>query len=149
MFSETKSREKAIWVTPPSFIEISKMMKGTLGETLAIHFTECTENSLTARMPIHSQYSGLLHGGASAALAETVGSVAANHCVDRSRKICLGLDLNINHIKSVSDGHVSATARPFHVGKTTQVWEILIHNDQKRLIAVARLTLAVIDKTDE
>jgi len=89
---------------------------------------------------------GLLHGGASVALAETLGSVAANLCVDREKKMCVGLEINANHIRPVTNGFVYGTARSIHVGASTQVWEIRIHNEQEKLVCISRLTLAVLDK---
>lgn len=89
---------------------------------------------------------GLLHGGASVALAETLGSVAANLCVDRKLQYCVGLEINANHIKSIRQGDVKGTARPIHIGKRTQVWDIKIINEQNELISISRITLAVMDK---
>jgi uncharacterized protein (TIGR00369 family) len=88
---------------------------------------------------------GIVHGGATAALAETVASAAANYCVDPG-KVCVGLDLNINHIRAVSGGFVTAVAKPLHLGKTTQVWEIKIMNEAGQLISAARLTIAILSR---
>lgn len=137
-----------IWKHPLKLDELNKRGKNTLSEHLNIVFSEVTNTSLSAIMPITSQVSqpvGILHGGASCALAETVGSAAANYCVDPTF-ICVGLDININHLKSVSKGTLTATATPFHLGKSTQVWQIEIQDDQKRLIAISRLTMAVLKK---
>jgi uncharacterized protein (TIGR00369 family) len=95
-----------------------------------------------------SQPMGIMHGGASAALAETVASVAANYCVDPS-KVCVGLELNINHIRPLKNGYADAVAKPLHLGKTTQVWEIKIYDPAKKLVSVARLTLAIIRPLDK
>lgn len=103
---------------------------------------------MTARMPADrrtNQPMGIVHGGATAALAETVASAAANYCVEKG-KICVGLELNINHIRAVSAGFVTAVTKPLHIGKSTQVWEIKIVNEARQLISAARLTLAVIAK---
>ncbi|MGH8241125.1 MAG: hotdog fold thioesterase, partial [Steroidobacteraceae bacterium] len=102
-----------------------------------------------ATMPVdHTtrQIMGVLHGGASAALAETVGSFAANMCVDSSRYLCVGQEINANHLRPVPGGHVTATARPFHIGSRSQVWHIEIHDERKRLVCVSRLTMAVMDR---
>jgi len=89
---------------------------------------------------------GLLHGGASVALAETMGSVGAVGCLDSSKQYCVGLEINANHIKSTRSGFVFGTARPIHLGKKTQVWEIKIMNEQKELVCVSRITMAILDK---
>ena len=89
---------------------------------------------------------GVVHGGATAALAETVASAAANYCVEKG-KVCVGLDLNINHIRAVSSGFVIAVAKSLHLGKTTQVWEIKITNEAGQLISAARLTVAIVHRS--
>ncbi|MEQ9413272.1 MAG: hotdog fold thioesterase, partial [Cyclobacteriaceae bacterium] len=89
---------------------------------------------------------GLLHGGASVTLAETLGSVAATLCVDQNKQYCVGLEINANHIKSAREGIVTGTTRPIHIGKKTHVWEIRIVNPQNELVAISRITMAVIDK---
>ena len=89
---------------------------------------------------------GILHGGASVVLAETLGSVAGNYCLAEGEGYCVGLDINSNHIRAVSEGVVTGTAKPYHIGRTTQVWHIEIHNEAGKLINVSRLTLAVIKK---
>ena len=100
-------------------------------------------------MPVNPrvhQPMGVLHGGASVALAETVGSVAATLCVDRDKYVCLGQEINANHLRPISAGIVTATARPFHIGKRSHVWSIEIRDEQDRLVCVSRLTMAVVDK---
>lgn len=137
-----------IWTTPVTVEEINHRCRNTLCDHLGIEFVEIGDNHMTARMPVDrrtNQPMGVVHGGATAALAETVASAAANYCVDQS-KICVGLDLNINHIRAVSAGFVTAVAKPLHLGKTTQVWEIKIMNEAEQLISAARLTIAVIAK---
>ncbi len=89
---------------------------------------------------------GIMHGGASAALAETVASAAANFCIDLDQKVCVGLNIHTNHMKAVKSGPVEAIAKPLHLGRSTQVWEIEIYSPEKKLVSVSRLTLAVIDK---
>ncbi|PIS03417.1 MAG: esterase [Chlamydiae bacterium CG10_big_fil_rev_8_21_14_0_10_42_34] len=137
-----------IWKMPVSIDEINHRCRNTLCDHLGIEFTHIGDDHMTARMPVDrrtNQPMGIVHGGATAALAETVASAAANYCVDTS-KVCVGLDLNINHIRGVRSGFVLATAKPLHLGKTTQVWEIKIMNEAEQLISAARLTVAVISK---
>lgn len=116
---------------------------------LGIEFTEVGPDYISAKMPVDhktQQPLGLLHGGASVSLAETLGSVAATCCVDPEMQYCVGLEINANHIKSVKSGFVTGTARPVHVGKRTHVWEIRIVNETQELICISRITMAVIDK---
>jgi uncharacterized protein (TIGR00369 family) len=137
-----------IWKISISVEEINHRCRNSLCDHLGIVFTEVGDNHLTATMPVDrrtNQPMGILHGGASCALAETVGSAAANYCIDPD-KVAVGLDININHMRSVNSGIVSAIAKPLHLGKTTQVWEIKIYNEAKQLIAAARLTMAIIAK---
>ncbi len=140
---------QSIWHTPLQLAPLNDRALDGLSRHLGIEFIEFGHDHLTARMPVAAhtyQPLGSLHGGATAALAETVGSVAANCCVDPTVRFCLGLELNINHLKAVTAGFIHAVARPLHIGRTTQVWDIQIYNDEKKRIAVARLTIAVIKK---
>jgi len=121
----------------------------TLMGPLGIEFTEIGEDFIRGTMPVDArthQPFGLLHGGASVALAETLGSMGANMCVDSSRYLCVGQEINANHLKSVRSGHVTGTARPLHVGTRSQVWSIEIVNDSGALVCVSRLTIAVIPR---
>jgi len=140
-----------IWITPISVEEINKRARSTLSEHLGIEFTEVGDDHLTATMPVDSrtcQPMGILHGGASCALAETVGSAAANYCIDAKEKVCVGLDINANHLRPVRVGSkIVGVAKPLHLGKTTQVWEIKIYNESKQLVSVSRLTMAVLNRT--
>ncbi len=114
---------------------------------LGIEFVETGDNFLIAKMPVDNrtkQPLGLLHGGASVVLAETLGSIAANLCVDNAKQYCVGLDINANHLKSVREGFVYGKTTPIHIGKTTQVWEIRITDDKQNLVCISRLTVAVI-----
>jgi 1,4-dihydroxy-2-naphthoyl-CoA hydrolase len=124
-------------------------MRNTMVEHLGIEVTSIGEDFIEAKMPVdhrtHQPY-GLLHGGASVALAETLGSVAAHCIVDDQNKYCVGLEINANHIKSVKSGFVTGVARPLHIGSRTHVWEIRIANEQQELVCISRLTMAVIDK---
>jgi uncharacterized protein (TIGR00369 family) len=120
---------------------------GTAIEALGIVFTEVGDDFLRATMPVDArtrQPYGLLHGGASVALAETLGSMAGGLCVDPQREAVVGLEINANHLRAVRSGVVTGTARALHVGRTTQVWEIRIENEAGKLVCVSRITLAVI-----
>lgn len=138
-----------IWHTDIDIDVLTARGKNTMIDFLNIQFTEIGDDFLIARMPVNErtkQPAGIMHGGASCALAESVGSTAANYCVDQSQFYCVGLDINTNHIRSIKEGFVIATAKPFHLGKTTQVWSIEIVNEEKKLISVNRLTMAVLQK---
>jgi 1,4-dihydroxy-2-naphthoyl-CoA hydrolase len=129
--------------TPASLQNFSA---NTLVATLGIEFTEVGNDYLCARMPVEArtcQPYGILHGGASAALAETLGSIAASLCLDPARQIPVGLELNANHIRSISAGFVYGTARPIHVGRSTHVWEIRIEDERERLVCISRLTVLI------
>lgn len=128
---------------------LQQMCKGSMVEHLGIEFTEIGNDYLSAKMPVDHrtiQPFGLLHGGASVSLAETLGSVAGNLVIDQNRYYCVGLEINANHIKSVRNGWVFGTTRPIHVGERTQIWEIRIKNMNEQLVNISRLTLAVLDK---
>lgn len=137
---------------PYKTIKISQLNdfgKNTLAEHLQMKVTDLGENFVTMSMPVSSkvhQPLGLLHGGAVAALAENVASLAGNLVVAHQNKSCLGLTLNTSHIKSVREGVVFSTAKALHLGRTTQVWEIKTTSEEGILINVSRMTLAVIDK---
>lgn len=121
----------------------------TMANHLGIQFTEVGENYMKARMPVDHrtlQPYGLLHGGASAALAETLGSVASACVIDREQFICVGLEINANHIRGVREGFVFGTASPLHLGQTTHVWDIRILDDKDKLVCVSRLTVAILKK---
>lgn len=138
---------KPIWTVPISLEEVNQRCRNSLIDHLGIEFTDIGDDHLSATMPIDRrtlQPMGILHGGASCVLAETIGSVAANYCIDPTVKVCVGLDININHIRQVRTGQVTGVGKPLHLGKTTQVWEIKIYNEGKQLVAIARLTMAVI-----
>ena len=121
----------------------------TLADALGMELTEVTDDYLEGRMPVDGrthQPMGLLHGGASVALAETLGSIAAMLHVDRSKQACVGLEINANHLKGVRDGWVRGRATAVHIGRSTQVWEIRIsHEESGALVCISRITMAVID----
>lgn len=139
----------SIWRLEPDLEALNRRGEGTLVSRLGIRYVAVGADSLTAAMPVDErtrQPYGILHGGATLALAETVGSVAGNLCVDPERSICVGLEINANHIRPVRSGEVRATARPLHLGARTQVWEIRIADEHARLVSAARLTLAVVER---
>ncbi len=129
-----------------SLDDLNAMSRGTAMEPLDIVFTELGDDFLRATMPVDArtrQPYGLLHGGASVLLAETVGSSAGMLCVGEGQGV-VGIEINANHLRGVSEGLVTATARALHVGRQTQVWEIRVEDERGRLVCVSRLTLAVI-----
>ena len=118
-------------------------------EHLGILFTDIGDNHLTATMPVDErtkQPMGLLHGGANVVLAETLGSVAASLTIDLKKQVCVGLEINANHLKGIKTGLVTGTTSPVHIGKSTQVWEIKITNEQDELCCISRITMAILDK---
>ena len=138
------------WNNPDIDIsELNKLSENTMGQVLDIKFTEIGPDFLKATMPVcsktHQPY-GLLHGGASAALAETIGSVASSLVIDRDKQICVGIEINCNHIRGKKDGVVTAIATPLHVGASTHVWDIKINDEQGKLVCVSRLTVAILKK---
>lgn len=139
-----------IWLKPVNVNDLNQYQQQTLVTHLGIRYTEVGEDYLKATMPVDArtkQPAGILHGGASAALAETLGSTGANLVVDRTKTLCVGLELNCNHVRAMREGQVTGTARPLHIGKSTQVWEIRIADDQDRLVCVSRITMAVLDRS--
>ena len=128
---------------------LNKLSRNTMAEQIGIEFTAIGDDFMEARMPVDSrthQPFGLLHGGASVALAETLGSVAAHCCVDPAKQFCVGLDINANHLRGVREGFVKGVTKPVHIGKKTQVWEIRITNQKDELVCISRITMAVLDK---
>lgn len=135
----------SIWKRPISLECLNATNKNTMMEHLQIVYTDIGEESISATMPVchfTHQPLGMLHGGASVVLAETLGSVAANFCVDDDN-YCVGLDINANHIRSMRSGYVTGTAKPIHIGVSTQVWQIEITDERSRLVCTSRLTIAV------
>ncbi|MBB5878672.1 MULTISPECIES: hotdog fold thioesterase [unclassified Xanthomonas] len=133
---------------PADLAVLNADCRDTLIAHLGIVFTEAGPDWLRATMPVDArtrQPYGLLHGGASVVLAESLGSTAGNLCVEPGR-ICVGLEINANHLRSARSGVVTGTARPLHVGRTTQVWEIHIEDAAGKPVCVSRLTLAVVDR---
>jgi len=138
-----------IWHTRPDLDTLARIHEGTAVAALGITFTAVGNDCLEGRMPVDTrtvQPMGILHGGASVLLAETLGSCAANHCVDAAQSVCVGLDINANHLRPARSGFVTGRATPLHLGRTTQVWEIDIRDEASRRVCIARLTMAVLAK---
>lgn len=139
----------SIWFKPYIIDEIQWTLKNNMAETLGIELIEITEGSLKGKMPVDHrtmQTMNILHGGASAALAETLGSIASNLIVDVDKFTCVGLNINANHLRPASSGFVFGEARPKHLGKKTHIWDIEIKNELGKLVCISRLTMAVIEK---
>jgi 1,4-dihydroxy-2-naphthoyl-CoA hydrolase len=139
----------SIWYHKNISLESLPGGKGTMAEALDIRWKEIGEDFISATMPVDHrtiQPYGLLHGGASCVLAETVGSVASAMAIDHEKFYCVGIEINANHVRSAKSGFVTGTARPIHLGRRTHVWDIRIEDDQQRLICVSRLTVAIISR---
>lgn len=139
----------AIWFKNFSLKDVNARGANTMVSYLDICFTEIGKESLTATMPVDhrtKQPLGLLHGGALVTLAETVGSTAANLVLDPFKQYAVGLDINANHVHSMREGIATGVAGPLHIGRSTQVWGIRISNEEGKLVSIARLTMAVLDK---
>lgn len=137
----------AIWKQDTDLARLNGWSANTMMETLGIRITAIGDDWLQGTMPVdhrtHQPY-GLLHGGASVALAETLGSSAAMLTLDPAQEVAVGLDINANHVRGVRSGTVTGTARMLHIGRTTQVWEIRIENEASELVCISRITMAVI-----
>lgn len=140
----------SIWKRHPELAKLNAFSRDTLAAALGIEITEQGEDFLRGRMPVDArtrQPFGLLHGGASVALAETLGSLAAWLCLDDpENQLAVGLDINANHVRGVREGIVTGTARPDHIGRSTQVWAIRIVDEADRLVCVSRLTVSVVQR---
>ncbi len=139
----------AIWFAQATVDDLAAMSEDTLTSHLGIEFLEVGDDFVRGRMPVDPrtvQPGRILHGGASVALAETLGSVAANLCVDPAKSYCVGLEINANHLRAGRSGYVYGTARPIHIGGSTQVWEIRIEDEQEKPVCISRLTMAVLAK---
>jgi 1,4-dihydroxy-2-naphthoyl-CoA hydrolase len=136
----------SIWKSKFEIKEADLFLKNTMVEHLGIQFTCVGDDFVQATMPVdhrtHQPY-GLLHGGASVALAETLGSIAA-HMAAEPGHLCVGLEVNANHLRSITSGTVTGTAKPIHIGRSTQVWQIKIVDEKERLVCISRLTVAVL-----
>ena len=130
-------------------LDVPNAWRDTMVSHLGIVVTEIGDDYLRGTMPVDArtrQPYGLLHGGASVALAETLGSLGAMMCTDAATQLAVGLDINANHVRGVTSGVVTGTARPIHLGRTTQVWEIRIEDERSRLVCIARLTVAIVPR---
>ncbi|MBK7958273.1 MAG: hotdog fold thioesterase [Bacteroidetes bacterium] len=137
-----------IWKNKSTVEQLQMRSHNTLSDHLGIVFTEVGEDYLCAKMPVDHrtvQPMGMLHGGASVVLAETLGSVAGVMTVDANTQSIVGLDINANHMRPVKEGFVYGRVSPLHLGKTTQVWHIEIKNEEGKLVCVSRLTIAIIE----
>ncbi len=137
---------KTLWFKPYKPDDFLSMAKGTLLEHLGITLVEIGPDYIRGTMPVDHrthQPQGLLHGGASVALAETLGSIAATMIVDPATHICVGQEINANHLRGVTRGGVTGTARAYYIGRSSHVWGIEIHNDEGQLVCVSRITMAV------
>ena len=138
-----------IWFAPYTIENLAPMGQQTMMEHLDIQLTELGPDHISGSMPVDQrtkQPAGLLHGGASVVLAETLGSIAANLVVNPSDCTCVGLEINANHLRAVKEGRVIGTARPVHLGATTQVWSIEIKDERGRMVCLSRLTMAVLHR---
>lgn len=136
-----------IWHGSVSLEQVQERSQNTLVSHLGIEFVELGDDFMSARMPVDArthQPAGMLHGGASVALAETLASWAATLAVDRDKHHCVGLEINANHVRALGSGWVLGTARPLHLGRSTQIWEVRITDEQQRLVCVSRVTMAVL-----
>jgi 1,4-dihydroxy-2-naphthoyl-CoA hydrolase len=145
----TESAAASIWFRPYSIKEMNALSNNTLSSWLGMEITEIGTDFLSGTLPVDHrtlQPYGLLHGGASIALAETLGSLAAAMTVDSTHTLVVGQEINANHLRGLRDGKVTGTARPVHLGARSQVWSIEIVDPAGRLVCISRLTLAVLDK---
>ena len=136
-----------IWKQAANLAALESHHQDTLAAHVGIRITEVGEDFVRGTMPVDErtrQPFGRLHGGASVVLAEELGSLAANLCLDSSREVAVGLDINANHIRAAREGLVTGTARPLHIGRASQVWEIRIEDEAGKLVCISRLTMAVI-----
>jgi 1,4-dihydroxy-2-naphthoyl-CoA hydrolase len=139
----------SIWFNKPTLSRLKSNTNNTIIELVGIEFVEIGNDYLKATMPVDNrtcQPMGILHGGASALLAETLASCASVLCVNPKKSFCLGLTINANHIMPVSQGFVIGIARPLHIGKKTHIWDVQITDKKKNLICTSRVTMAVIPR---
>ena len=140
---------KGIFNSDITVEKLNKELNNNMISHLDIEYTEIGHDYLSGKMPVTyktKQPMGLLHGGASVVLAESLGSVASNLCIDPEKQYCVGLEVNANHIRSEKDGFVFGKAVAIHIGRKTHIWQITITNSEEKIVCVSRLTVAVIDK---
>jgi 1,4-dihydroxy-2-naphthoyl-CoA hydrolase len=141
----------SIWHDSPDITLSQELGKNTIHDSLGIEITEVGEDYIAGKMPVDKrtvQPYGILHGGASVVLAESLGSIASHYVVDTNKYVTVGLDINANHLRPVRSGFVYGKATPIHLGRKNHVWNIDITNDRDKLICKARLTIAVIKKEE-
>ena len=139
----------SIWKQTADLETINALNANSMVEHLGMRITDVGDDYLRGTMPVDArtkQPFGLLHGGASVALAESLGSLAGTMCLDATREMAVGLDINANHVRAITSGVVTGTARPLHLGRSTQVWEIRIEDERGKLVCISRLTLAVVPR---
>ena len=139
-----------IWSREYTVDELNGRPKGHIGDLLEIEFTEIGPDSISARMPVNEkthQPHGILHGGASVVLAESLGSVASNMVINSDKYIGVGLEVNANHLRPVKSGFVTGICKPIHIGGKTHVWDIRLYDDRGKMNCISRLTVAIIPKT--
>jgi 1,4-dihydroxy-2-naphthoyl-CoA hydrolase len=140
----------AIWFKPFSIDEIENLEREDhMGFFLGIKFTRVGDDEIEARMPVDNrtkQPYGILHGGASVVLAETIGSFASHYVIDNSKYKAVGMEVNANHLRPVRDGYVTAVCKPVHLGKSSHVWDIRISDDKGKTVCISRLTVAIIHR---
>ena len=140
-----------LWRETPDLDALNASLRNTIGEQLDIRFEAWDDDSLTASMAVdartHQPY-GILHGGASVVLAETLGSMASYLCIDGSRYYCVGLEVNANHLRALRSGRVTGVARAVHLGRTTHVWDIRLHGEDGKPNCIARLTVAIVPSAE-
>lgn len=132
--------------------KLSPLEKNTMAEHIGIEWVELGDDFLRAKMPVDNrtrQPYGLLHGGASCVLSETIGSIASAMVIDHSKFVCVGLEINANHVRSARDGYVTGIATPLHLGTNTHVWDVKIYDEINKLVCISRLTVAVIPRKEE
>jgi 1,4-dihydroxy-2-naphthoyl-CoA hydrolase len=139
----------SIFKVAASVDQVNERGQNTLAQHLGIEFIEIGEDYLTAVMPVDHrtrQPMGILHGGASAAFAETLGSIASLLCIDTPHVVPVGVEINVNHLKSVTDGFITGIVKPIRIGRTIHVWNIEMYNQNKEMTAISRLTVMLVSK---
>lgn len=137
----------SIWLRQPDLEALQRSRQDTISELLDIRFEAFDEASISASMPVDArthQPFGLLHGGASVVLAETLGSMASHHCIDIERFYCVGLEVNANHLRALRSGRVTGVCRPVHLGRSTHVWDIRLSGEDGKPSCISRLTVAIV-----
>jgi 1,4-dihydroxy-2-naphthoyl-CoA hydrolase len=142
----------SIWKQTADLETINALNANSMVEHLGMRIIEVGDDYLRGTLPVDArtkQPFGLLHGGASVALAESLGSLAGTMCLDATKEMAVGLDINANHVRAITEGVVTGTARPLHLGRSTQVWEIRIEDERGKLVCISRLTLAVVPRQSQ